>query len=56
MSMVKVGVIKGEIIGVSADDGAYVCQSCKKVVFANQTTDNKRCPFCKNNLENDEKE
>lgn len=57
MSMVKKGVIRGEIIGVSADDGAYICQNCKKVVLASQFTDDECCPFCKtNNSENDVKE
>jgi len=48
MAMEKRGVSTKsiDIIGASSEDGAYICEDCKKIVITKQMKEKGKCPFC----------
>lgn len=51
MAMEKKGVVSYqenniEVIGVKAENGAKICENCKRIVMFDQIRNDEECPFC----------
>jgi len=58
MSMEKRGVTcrgRVEVVGMSTDDATTICTGCNKIVKGDQIEEGNLCPFCKTEVNFEEK-